>query len=171
MTTREKAARQEETEQEETEGTTLSNLAPNPGARRRRKRLGIGEGSGNGKTCGKGQKGQRMRSGFSLPPGFEGGQMPIHRRLPKVGFTSRKKTLGVNTFSTIALAKVAELDMDEVTVEKLREKGLLRSRATRVKILGGSSISKKISVQVHAVTASARAAIEGAGGKVLLIED
>ena len=149
----------------------LSSLAPNPGARRRRKRLGIGEGSGNGKTCGKGQKGQRMRSGFSLPPGFEGGQMPIHRRLPKVGFISRKKTLGKNIYSTVALSKIVELELTDVTVEALREKGVLRSRAARVKILGGSELKKKIVVSVHAVSASARAAIEAAGGSVKLLDD
>lgn len=159
------------TETNKTATFGLSNLGPNPGARRRRKRLGIGEGSGNGKTCGKGQKGQRMRSGFSLPPGFEGGQMPIHRRLPKVGFTSRKKLLGKNLYSTVSLSKIVELDLSEVTVEALREKGVLRSRAGRVKILGGGEVKKKFAISVHAISASARAAIEGAGGSVKLLEE
>lgn len=97
--------------------------------------------------------------------------MPIHRRLPKVGFISRKKTLGKNIYSTVALSKIVELELTDVTVEALREKGVLRSRAARVKILGGSELKKKIVVSVHAVSASARAAIEAAGGSVKLLDD
>ena len=150
----------------------LSVLAPRPGARKVRKRLGIGEGSGNGKTCGKGQKGQTSRSGFRLGAGFEGGQMPIHRRLPKVGFTSRKKTLGINDFQVIsvdALQKYVEQGATgELSLAAMREAGLVR-KSSRLKILGGGSVSKKLVVEAHAVSASAKAAIEGAGGEVKIV--
>lgn len=150
----------------------LSGLAPRPGARKVRKRLGIGEGSGNGKTCGKGQKGQRSRSGYSLPAGFEGGQMPIHRRLPKVGFTSRKKVAGVNDYqviSTDALQKLMEEGAKgELTLALMKDAGIVRANR-RIKILGGADVKKKIVVEAHAVSASARAAIEGAGGEIRLV--
>jgi large subunit ribosomal protein L15 len=149
----------------------LSMLAPRPGARKKRKRLGIGEGSGNGKTCGKGQKGQTSRSGFGLSAGFEGGQMPIHRRLPKVGFTSRKKILGVNDFQVINLSTLQQLidqGVSELTLQTLRDFGLARAK-TRVKILGGIELKKKLTVEAHAVSASAKAAIEAAGGEVRLL--
>ena len=148
----------------------LSSLSPVPGSRRPRKRLGVGEGSGNGKTCGRGQKGQGSRSGVSLPAGFEGGQMPLHRRLPKVGFASRKKVLGKNVFALVSVKRLAELSAEgEITLDVLREKGLVGSRSQRVKILGGSEIEQRIVVEAHAASASAKAAIEKAGGEVRLI--
>ena len=148
---------------------SLSTLRPNRGARRPRKRLGVGNGSGLGKTCGKGHKGQNARSGCKRVPGFEGGQMPIHRRLPKVGFTSRQRVLGKNVFSLVQLKQLAESGESEITLDKLGEMGLLR-RKRRVKVLGGVEIDKKITVETHAITASARAAIEKAGGQVKIIE-
>ncbi|MCB0323479.1 MAG: 50S ribosomal protein L15 [Bdellovibrionales bacterium] len=149
---------------------TLSSLAPNKGARKRRKRLGKGEGSGNGKTCGRGQKGQKSRTGAPIPAGFEGGQMPLHRRLPKRGFTSRKRVKGENVFSTISIDSLQNLDFSgEVTLEQLRERGLIRSRAAKVKILGGGALEKKLVVEAHAASKSARAAIEAAGGAVRLV--
>lgn len=152
------------------EQISLSNLAPAPGARHRRKRLGIGEGSGSGKTCGKGTKGQKMRSGYNSKVGFEGGQMPLQRRLPKVGFVSRKKTLGENVFAVVNLASLEALDVSgPITLEVMREKGLLRSARSRVKVLGGGTLKKSVVVEAHAVSASAKLAIEGAGGQVKLV--
>lgn len=149
---------------------SLSSLSPTPGSRHKRKRLGIGEGSGHGRTCGKGEKGQKSRSGAQLPAGFEGGQMPIHRRLPKVGFTSRKRVLGKNVFSLVPLERLVELDVEgDITLELLRERGVVRSKSRRVKILGGAEINRKIVVEAHAVSGSAKAAIEKAGGEVRLV--
>lgn len=155
------------------EGLGLAKLAPRPGARKVRKRLGIGEGSGNGKTSGKGQKGQTSRSGFGLPGGFEGGQMPLYRRLPKVGFTSRKRVLGVNEYQVIgvdALTRLQEAgEKGDLTLAVLRKSGLARAKR-RVKILGGAELKHKLVVEAHAVSASARTAIEKAGGEVKIVE-
>lgn len=151
-------------------GRSLSNLAPAAGSKFRKKRLGFGNGSGLGKTCGKGQKGQKCRSGYSSKGGFEGGQMPLHRRLPKIGFTSRQRVLGKNIFYTLPLKRLAESDLaGEVKIATLVERGLLPSENVRVKILGGSEINRAVSVEVHAISASAKAAIEKAGGSVRLI--
>lgn len=147
----------------------LSNLAPNKGARKRRKRLGIGEGSGSGKTCGKGTKGQNARVGCKRVPGFEGGQMPLHRRLPKFGFTSRKKVLGVNVYTPLSLDRLVAIESGEVTLELLRSKGIL-SKNAKLKILASkTALTKKITVEAHAISATARLAIESAGGQVTLI--
>lgn len=157
-----------ESQEQKDKALALSELSPNKGSRRRRKRLGIGEGSGKGKTCGKGMKGQKSRSGYSQMAGFEGGQMPLHRRLPKYGFTSRKKTLGRNTYSVVDLNKVVSLG-DEVTVEAIRAAGLVRGKSVRVKILAGEPLEKKVSVEAHAFSTSAREAIEAAGGEAKVI--
>ena len=148
----------------------LSALSPVEGSRHRRKRVGIGEGSGKGKTCGKGQKGQKSRSGFSLLKGFEGGQMPLHRRVPKRGFTSRRRTLNKNVFKVVNLERLESLcdDSGSLKVESLFTSGEL-SRTERLKVLGGGKIDKKLSVEVHAVSASAKHAIESAGGEVKVI--
>ena len=157
---------------QEVKALDLSALAPRPGSRKVRKRLGIGEGSGNGKTCGKGQKGQTSRSGFGLPAGFEGGQMPLHRRLPKVGFTSRKKVSGVNDYQVISvdvLQKLVDSGVKgELTLKVMREAGIVRAKR-RIKILGGADVSKKLVVEAHAVSASAKTAIEKAGGEIRLV--
>ena len=148
----------------------ISSLRPAKGSRHRKKRLGFGEGSGRGKTCGKGYKGQRSRSGFGLGAGFEGGQMPLHRRLPKRGFTSLKRVRGENVYTTISISDLEALAIQgEITLAKLGEIGLIRSRAKRVKILGGGALSKKLVVEAHAVSASAKLAIESAGGEVKLV--
>ncbi|HMO18111.1 MAG TPA: 50S ribosomal protein L15 [Oligoflexia bacterium] len=151
----------------------LSTLAPTPGSKHRRKRLGFGEGSGLGKTCGKGNKGHRARSGYKSTPGFEGGQMPLHRRLPKVGFTSRKRVEGVNVYSLLSIQKINEL-LEEVSdgiisIELLKEKGLVRSCAPKVKILGKDKINKKVTIEAHAISEGARAAVEAAGGVVQIV--
>ena len=147
----------------------LSSLAPARGSRHRRKRLGLGESSGKGKTCGRGGKGQTARSGAPIPRGFEGGQMPLHRRLPKIGFTSRKKVRGDNVFATVAVSKLEELAIDgTVTLEMLRARGFIGNKG-KVKILGGAEVTQKLNVEAHAVSASAKEAIEKAGGTVSLV--
>ena len=154
-----------------TEQQNLSTLSPPQGSRRSRKRVGFGEGSGKGKTCGKGQKGQKSRSGYKVLRGFEGGQMPLHRRLPKVGFTSRKKVLGKNTYSLVSLQRLEALGLSgEVTFEKLCDLGVVRSKGQKLKILGGATDFKsKLTIEAHAASASAKEAIEKAGGEVKII--
>jgi large subunit ribosomal protein L15 len=145
----------------------LHNSKPRPGARHRVKRLGCGESSGHGKTSGKGHKGQKARSGGSIRLGFEGGQMPLIRRLPKRGFN--------NTAFKIAYAPVnlGELEKLEVTgvidEQTLRTAGLVNGTWDGVKILGDGEFSKKLSLKVDAVSVSAREKIEKAGGSIELI--
>lgn len=151
---------------------TLSSLSPSPRSKHRRKRIGFGEGSGRGKTSGKGNKGHRARSGYKSSPGFEGGQMPLHRRLPKVGFTSRKKVNGENIYSLISLVRLEELAQTEgnvISIELLRNKGLIKSSAPKVKILGKEGLKTKLTIETHAVSEGARAAIEKLGGSLTLV--
>jgi len=155
---------------ESTDVLNISQLAPAKGSRHRRKRLGIGEGSGNGKTCGKGQKGQTSRSGYSQKLGFEGGQMPLQRRLPKRGFVSRKRTMGTNVYDLVSIKSITELTVEgDLTIEALKSAGLVNRASQRVKILGGDVVSKKIVVEAHAISKSAKEAIEKAGGEVRLL--
>jgi len=139
----------------------LSNLKPKKGARHAKKRVGRGPGSGHGKTSGKGEKGQKSRSGFSRALGFEGGQMPLHRRLPKRGFTNIFK-------KEYAVVNVAELDRfdDGATVDEaaLRQVRLVKGQNDGVKILGDGKLSKKLTVHAAKFSASARKQIEAAGG-------
>lgn len=143
----------------------LHELKPTEGSRHRRRRVGRGESSGLGKTSGKGHKGQKARSGASIRPTFEGGQMPLARRLPKKGFNNAQ-------FKTnFAIVNVSSLeakfsDGDEVTEASLREKGLVKGICDAVKVLGNGDLSKKFSVSVDKVSASAREKIEKAGGSV-----
>ena len=137
----------------------LHNLKPNPGAKHRRKRLGNGESSGLGKTCGRGHKGQKSRSGGGVRPGFEGGQMPLHRRLPKRGFNN------VQFQDKIAIVNVGQLNKkfeDDATVDEkaLRAAGLVSGRCDAIKILGQGDLEKKLKIVVDAVSASARAKVE-----------
>lgn len=143
----------------------LHDLKPNPGAKHRRKRLGIGESSGKGKTSGKGHKGQKARSGGSIRPGFEGGQMPIYRRLPKRGFNNAafKTVYGVVNLDTLEKNFSAG---DSVTEDSLRKAGLVKGRFDGVKILGRGEITKALHILVDEVSASAREKIEKAGGTV-----
>ncbi|HAO96077.1 MAG TPA: 50S ribosomal protein L15 [Verrucomicrobiales bacterium] len=141
----------------------LHDLKPNPGAKHRRKRLGNGESSGLGKTCGRGHKGQKSRSGGGVRPGFEGGQMPLHRRLPKRGFNN------VQFQDKIAIVNVGQLNKkfeDDATVDEkaLRAAGLVSGRCDAIKILGQGDLEKKLKIVVDAVSASARAKVEKAGG-------
>ena len=143
----------------------LHDLKPNPGAKHRRKRVGNGESSGMGKTCGRGHKGQKSRSGGGVRPGFEGGQMPLHRRLPKKGFSN------VQFREKIAIVNVSQLNQkfeDGATVNEkaLREAGLVTGRCDAIKILGQGDLERKLTVVTDAVSASARAKIEKAGGTV-----
>lgn len=147
--------------------TELHNLKPSAGSHRNRKRVGRGPGSGTGKTSGRGQKGQKARSGSSIPAGFEGGQMPLQRRIPKVGFTPLNRV----TFQVINVRALEELREVEVTPEVLLAHGLIGTIKEPVKILGTGEISRSLTVRAHAFSASARAKIETAGGSVSLVGD
>lgn len=143
----------------------LNDLQPTPGSRHRRRRVGRGESSGLGKTSGKGHKGQKARSGASIRPGFEGGQMPIMRRLPKKGFSN------VQFKTKYAIVNVTDLeakfsDGDEVNQESLRACGLVKGVCDGVKILANGDITKKLTVSVDKVSAAAREKIEKAGGSI-----
>lgn len=144
----------------------LHELKPNPGARTNRKRIGRGHGSGNGKTAGKGHKGQLARSGGSSAPGFEGGQTPIYRRLPKRGFTNftRKEYVPVN----VELLNRFE-DGTEVTPEILAVVGIAKQQLNGIKILGEGKLEKKLVVKAHKFSKTAKEAIEQAGGSVEVI--
>ncbi len=149
---------------------TLSTLQPNPGAKHRKKRLGCGESSGLGKTCGKGNKGQKARSGGSIRPGFEGGQMPLHRRLPKKGFNNARFQ------STIAIVNLSQLEAffeagATVTENELRAAGLVKGVADAVKLLGNGNLSKPLSVTVDFVSKSAAEKVIAAGGSVTVLSD
>jgi large subunit ribosomal protein L15 len=139
----------------------LHDLSPTPGSHRNRKRVGRGPGSGTGKTAGRGENGQKSRSGASISPGFEGGQMPLHRRIPKRGFTNWRRV----EFQVVNVADLHRVDGD-VTPESLREAGLIRSLRRPVKILGRGDVEQTFSVTAHAFSDSARQKIEAAGGTV-----
>jgi large subunit ribosomal protein L15 len=141
----------------------LHDLKPRPGAKHRRKRLGQGESSGRGKTAGRGGKGQTARSGSSIRIGFEGGQMPLIRRIPKRGFNNVRfgtRYLPVN----LAALNVFD-DGAQVNEAALRKVGLINGRGDGVKVLGTGELTKKLTVAAHAFSASAKAKIEGKGGK------
>ena len=145
----------------------LHYLKPRPGARHRRKRLGQGEASGHGKTSGRGGKGQTARSGSSIRIGFEGGQMPLIRRIPKRGFNNARHTtryLPVNLEALNCFDDGARVD--EAT---LRSAGLANGRAAGVKILGEGELTRKLTVSAHAFSASAKAKIEAKGGACELV--
>jgi large subunit ribosomal protein L15 len=150
----------------------LSNLGPRKGARKKRVRVGRGESSGFGKTSGRGGKGQTARSGGHINAGFEGGQMPLYRRLPKWGFRSRKKVLGLNNFQVVNLEKLNVFaDGDVVDATKLRSLGLGRRafKAAGYKILAAGTLTKKLTVKVQAVSEVAKQRIEAAGGSVEIV--
>jgi large subunit ribosomal protein L15 len=140
----------------------LHDLKPAPGAKRGRKRVGRGPGSGSGKTAGKGHKGQKSRSGYSRRYGFEGGQMPLVRRLPKRGFTNIFRV----EFQVINLRDLERVfaDGDAVSPEALVEKGLVRRVKQPIKVLGDGELTKKLVVRANKFSASARTGIENAGG-------
>ena len=142
---------------------TLGNLSPKKGAKRDRKRVGRGQGSGRGKTATRGHKGSKSRSGYGVRPGFEGGQMPLQRRLPKRGFNNifRKE---------YTLVQVRDLEVFDagtrVDREALAEAGLIGTRDTLVKVLANGELSKSLTVAVNKVSAGAKKKIEAAGGTV-----
>jgi large subunit ribosomal protein L15 len=145
----------------------LHNLKPRPGSKHRRKRLGQGESSGRGKTAGRGGKGQTARSGSSIRIGFEGGQMPLIRRIPKRGFNNTR-------FATVYIpVNVSELnqfdDGAKVDETALRSLGLANGPGAGVKILGNGELTKKLSVSVSAISASAKTKIEAKGGTVEIV--
>jgi len=140
----------------------LNTLAPAPGAKSSGKRVGRGIGSGLGKTGGRGHKGQKSRSGGSVKPGFEGGQMPIQRRLPKFGFTSRKSMVS----DQVTLSEIAKVDGDTVTVQALKNAGLVKKEILFVKVMKSGEISRAVTVSGVKVSKGAREAIEAAGGKI-----
>jgi large subunit ribosomal protein L15 len=145
----------------------LHDLKPQPGAKHRPKRLGSGESSGHGKTCGKGHKGQKARSGGSIRLGFEGGQMPLHRRLPKRGFNNAafKKVHGIVNLDDLE----NRFDDGAAINEKLlRGAGLVRGSLDGIKILGRGDVKKKFHVEVDSISASAREKIEKVGGTITL---
>lgn len=144
---------------------TLGNLSPNKGSNKNKKRVGRGYGSGNGKTAGRGHKGARARSGFKSKPGFEGGQMPLQRRLPKIGF----KNNFAKEFTIISLAQLNKFDENtEVNAETLERSGLIKKNQL-VKVLANGEINKAVKVKVDAISAGARSKIESAGGSVELV--
>jgi len=142
----------------------LGDLAPAPGARHRKKRIGRGTGSGHGKTSGRGHKGQKARSGGGVRPGFEGGQMPLQRRMPIRGFTHASKV----TYNVVNLSAIAALSGDEITPDVLRQVNLVR-RPGPVKILGDGDPGRKLVVRAQAFSKSAREKIEAAGGTAEVI--
>jgi large subunit ribosomal protein L15 len=145
----------------------LNNLKPKKGARHAKKRVGRGPGSGHGKTSSRGEKGQKSRSGYSRQIGFEGGQMPLHRRLPKRGFTNIFK----KDYAVVNLADLERFD-NGATVDEaaLRQAGLVKGQNDGIKVLGNGKLSKKLTVAATKFSATAKSAIEAAGGTVQEIQ-
>jgi len=140
----------------------LNTLSPAPGARKDAKRVGRGIGSGTGKTAGRGHKGQKSRSGGSVRPGFEGGQMPLQKRLPKYGFSSRIS----RTTAQIRLGELNAVEGDVIDLAALKSADLIRDNIARVRVFLSGELTKPVTLKGIAVTKGAREAIEKAGGKV-----
>lgn len=143
----------------------ISDLAPAPGSRKKRKRVGRGPGSGHGKTSCKGHKGQKARTGGGTNPWFEGGQMPLQRRLPKRGFTN----IYQKQYSIVNLGVLNNLSESTITPDFLVSEGIVKKMQDGIKILGSGEITKPITVKAHAFSASAREKIEKAQGKAEVI--
>jgi len=145
----------------------LHELSPVAGSKKEVKRIGRGTGSGQGKTAGKGHKGQKARAGRGMRPGFEGGQMPLQRRIPKRGFNNifAKEIVSVN----VSALEIAFNDGDIVDAAALKNAGIIKKELDGVKILGNGEISKKLTVKVNAYSESAKQKIEAAGGKAEVI--
>jgi large subunit ribosomal protein L15 len=141
---------------------SLNNLRPPKGATHKKRRVGRGHGSGYGKTAGRGHKGAQSRSGFSFKRGFEGGQMPLHRRVPKRGFTNpfRVEYVVINLDTLVEVFDAGS----EVTPELLRERGLVREKRAMIKILGRGDVTKKLTVRAHKFSGTAAQKIADAGG-------
>ena len=140
----------------------LNTLSPAPGAKKAAKRVGRGIGSGDGKTAGRGHKGQKSRSGGKVRAGFEGGQMPLQKRLPKYGFTSRM----ARTTAQIRLSELNALDGDVIDLAALKSADLVKDNIARARVFLSGDLNKAVTVKGLAVTKGAREAIEKAGGKV-----
>ncbi|EGQ2744026.1 50S ribosomal protein L15 [Staphylococcus pseudintermedius] len=139
----------------------LHELKPSEGSRKLRNRVGRGAGTGNGKTSGRGQKGQKARSGGGVRPGFEGGQLPLFRRIPKRGFTNINR----KEYAIVNLDQLNQFeDGTEVTPVLLIETGVVKNEKAGIKVLGNGSLEKKLTVKAHKFSASAKAAIEAKGG-------
>ena len=155
----------------------LNTLKPAPGSRKARKRVGRGHGSGTGKTSGRGHKGAGSRSGSKSRPGFEGGQMPIHMRMRKLRGPHMKKSMPFEPFRTHTQAvNLQDLERrfdkgDDVTIEAMKAKGLASRKDVQVKVLAKGAISKPLTVHAHRFSASAREAIEAAGGTCQTVAD
>jgi len=143
----------------------LSNLHPAKGSRKDRLRVGRGPGSGRQKTSGKGSKGQLQGAGFTRKRGFEGGQMPLHRRIPKRGFTNIFRT----EYAEVNLDRLAKIAKAEVTPKDMVAAGLIKKESERVKILGRGTVSSSMTVHAHKFSQSAQEKIEKAGGKAVFI--
>ena len=135
--------------------------------KKKRKRLGCGIGSGHGKTSTKGHKGQRARSGFALRPGFEGGQNPLYRRLPKRGFNNRAFR---KEYAIINLERIATLEEKEISPDLLLARGIIQKLHEGLKVLGQGELKKSVTVKAHRFSESAKAKIEKAGGQAILIK-
>lgn len=140
----------------------LNNLKPSEGSRPSGKRVGRGIGSGLGKTAGRGHKGLKSRSGGTVKPGFEGGQMPLQRRLPKVGFTSRKGRFSAE----VRLHELAKVEGDVADLSALKAANIVAKHIKQVKVIKSGELSRAVTVKGLSVTGGAKAAIESAGGKV-----
>jgi large subunit ribosomal protein L15 len=146
----------------------IEDLRPSDGSTKKRKRVGRGPGSGHGKTATRGHKGQKARSGAKKSPGFEGGQMPMQRRLPKRGFKNYPFKL---EFAIVNLRDIAKIETsDEITPDVLVEKGLIKKVLDGVKVLGSGEVSRSVTVKAHAFSESAKKKIAAAGGKAEVIE-
>jgi large subunit ribosomal protein L15 len=143
----------------------LNTIKAQPGSVQKRKRLGRGSGSGLGATAGKGDKGQLARSGGSVRPGFEGGQMPLYRRIPKRGF----KNFARRTNAVLNVADLDKLSIKDITLESLSEARVIKGRYDRLTILGTGEVTKAVTVKAHRVSPSAQEKITKAGGKVELL--
>jgi large subunit ribosomal protein L15 len=143
----------------------LSNLRAPKKANIGRKRVGRGMGSGMGKTSTRGHKGQRSRSGSHMMRGFEGGQMPLHRRLPKRGFTNIFRT----EYTVVNLERIAELDVKEIGLDDYKKLGLVSSKKDLIKILGSGELTKALTIHAHKFSKSAAEKIEKAGGKAVVL--
>ncbi|MCP4214709.1 MAG: 50S ribosomal protein L15 [bacterium] len=145
---------------------TLANLKPAKGAVKNKKRIGRGPGSGWGKTAGRGMNGQKSRSGYSRKRGFEGGQMPLVRRVPKRGFTNIFKV----KFNIINLDTIEKCGLDEIKYEDYFEKNMARYSGEKVKILGNGELTRKVKVHAHKFSQSAADKIKSSGGEIILLE-
>ena len=140
----------------------LNTLKPGAGSQKSRKRVGRGIGSGFGKTCGRGHKGQKSRSGGSIRRGFEGGQQPLQMRLPKFGFNSAK----ARTTAEVSLSEIAKVDGDVVDMQTLEKANMVQGAMKRAKVILSGSIDRPLTLKGIKATKGARAAIEAAGGKI-----